>query len=194
MNTLFPLEPPFPEGFSYSPDFLSEEEEAALLDEITRTAFHTFTFQGYEARRRVASFGYDWSFDRQVLRQGADIPPAFLPLIQKVAAHLSLPPEAFAELLATEYPAGSVINWHRDAPPFDLIAGVSLRTDCTFRLRPHEKAKQSRPATISFPVRRRSLYVLSGPSRTDWQHSIAPVKDLRYSITLRTLRSTVIID
>lgn len=191
MNTLFPLEPTLPAGFRYTPGFLTQAEEGELLEEIARTPLHTFTFQGYEARRRVASFGYDWSFEKRTLRQGAGIPPAFRPLIKKVAAHLSLPPEAFAELLVTEYPAGSVINWHRDAPPFDLIAGVSLRTDCTFRLRPHEKAKQSRAATISLPVHRRSLYVLSGPSRTDWQHSIAPVKDLRYSITLRTLRSTM---
>ncbi len=26
------------------------------------------------------------------------------------------------------------------------------------------------------------------PTRQDWEHSIAPVKGLRYSITLRTLR------
>jgi alkylated DNA repair dioxygenase AlkB len=99
-----------------------------------------------------------------------------------------MPSENFAELLLTEYPEGSVINWHRDAPPFGLIAGISLLSDCTFRLRPHDKAKQNRRSIISLPVRRRSLYIISESARTDWQHSIAPVKQTRFSITLRTLR------
>jgi len=188
VNTLFPIEPAFPEGFSYFPHFISREEEVLLLKEVEQTALHTFTFQGYEARRRVASFGQDWSFERRELSSGKPIPGAFYPLIDKIAAKLSLGREDFAELLVTEYPAGAVINWHRDAPPFDLIAGVSLLTDATFRLRPYEKEKQGRGSVISFSVQRRSLYVMKGPSRSHWQHSIAPVKAVRYSITLRTLR------
>ena len=95
----------------------------------------------------------------------------------------------FAELLVTEYPVGSVINWHRDAPPFDIIAGISFQSDCIFRLRPHDKMKQNRKSIISFPVRRRSLYMMEGIARTEWQHSIAPVKEVRYAITLRTLKT-----
>lgn len=188
MNTLFPIEPHFPDGFQYIPGFITGAEERQLYDEIQKTTLHTFTFQGYEAKRKVASFGQDWSFERRELSKGKDIPAAFRPLIKKVAGHLSLPPEAFGELLVTEYPAGAVINWHRDAPPFDLIAGISLLSDAVFRLRPHQKEKQGRGSVISFPVQRRSLYVMAGPSRTEWQHSIAPVKQTRYSITLRTLR------
>jgi alkylated DNA repair dioxygenase AlkB len=81
-----------------------------------------------------------------------------------------------------------VINWHGDAPPFDAIAGILLLSDCTFRLRPYERAKQGRSAIISLPVQRRSLYLMQGEVRRDWQHAIAPVKGLRYSITLRTLK------
>jgi alkylated DNA repair dioxygenase AlkB len=136
----------------------------------------------------VASFGYDYNFDKRSLAEGKTIPSQFNTLVVKVAAFLSIPPKEFAELLVTEYPVASVINWHRDAPPFDLIAGISLLSDCTFRLRPQEKKKQTRASVISFPVRRRSLYIMKGPARTDWQHSISPVKEIRYSITLRTLR------
>jgi alkylated DNA repair dioxygenase AlkB len=188
MNTLFPIEPTFPEGFSYFPHFISKEEEEVLLKEVQQTTLHTFTFQGYEAKRRVASFGQDWSFERRELSKGKPIPLAFYPLMDKIAAKLSLDKEDFAELLVTEYPEGSVINWHRDAPPFDLIAGVSLLTDATFRLRPYEKEKQGRGSIISFTAQRRSLYVMQGPARSEWQHSIAPVKAVRYSITVRTLK------
>ena len=188
MNTLFPVEPDYPPGFEYMPDFLSGEEEKMLYKEIRQVELHSFMFHGYEAKRKTASFGFDYSFDTRKLSKGKEIPAVFMPLIQKVAANISVPAESFAELLITEYPVGSVINWHRDAPPFDLIAGISLEADCVFRLRPHDKAKQGRGSVISFPVQRRSLYIIKGAARTDWQHSTAAVKQVRYSITLRTLR------
>jgi len=34
----------------------------------------------------------------------------------------------------------------------------------------------------------RSAYLLSGPARTTWEHSIPPVTSLRYSITFRNVR------
>jgi len=188
MNTLFPLETNWPEGFQYIDNFIAIEEENALIESIRKNELHSFNFQGFEAKRKVASFGYDWNFDKRSLSKGKEIPDTFHSLIKKVSAFLSLPSKAFAELLLTEYPVGSVINWHRDAPPFDIIAGISLASDCMFRLRPHDKTKQNRNAIISFPVKRRSLYIIQGIARTEWQHSIAPVKQTRYSITLRTLK------
>jgi alkylated DNA repair dioxygenase AlkB len=190
MNTLFPADQKYPEGFEYHPGFLTIAEEKYLLGQIATIELHTFLFQGYEAKRRVASFGYDYSFDKRSLTRGKPIPAGFSELIEKVAAHLSIDRDAFAELLITEYPVGSVINWHRDAPPFEIIAGISLQADCTFKLRPHNKEKQGRASVISFPVERRSLYVIQGAARTDWQHSTAPVSNIRYSITLRSLRKS----
>jgi alkylated DNA repair dioxygenase AlkB len=189
MNTLFPIELQFPEGFQYVPDFISKAEEEYLYQEVLKVERHTFVFQGFEAKRKVASFGHDWNFEKQQLSKGKDIPKEFDPLLEKVAQHLQLQKDVFAELLVTEYPVGAVINWHRDAPPFDLIAGISLHADCTFRLRPYNNEKKEKTAVLSFPVKRRSLYVIQGPSRTHWQHSIAAVQHVRYSITLRTLRN-----
>jgi len=123
------------------------------------------------------------------MAKGEDIPVIFNSLIGRVAEVVSVATDEFAELLVTKYPIESVINWHRDAPPFDLIAGISLLSDCTFRLRPFDKAKQNRKAIISFPVERRSLYIIKGAARNEWQHSISAVKQIRYSITLRTLKN-----
>jgi alkylated DNA repair dioxygenase AlkB len=187
MDTLFPIEPILPTGFSYHENFLTLGEEQELCKEILNIGMHTFLFQGFEAKRKVASFGYDWSFEKRILSKGKDIPSVFDSLINKVAMYLNIDRNQFAELLVTEYPIGSVINWHRDAPPFDIIAGISLASDCTFKLRPHDKSKQGRGSVISLPVRRRSLYLMQGPARSEWQHSITPVREIRYSITLRTL-------
>jgi alkylated DNA repair dioxygenase AlkB len=191
MDTLFPIETKFPGGFTYIPNFLTEAEELDYQNAISKIDLHTFNFHGYEAKRKVVSFGYDYNFEQRTLSKGREIPPIFDPLMEKVATKLSVKKEDFEEFLITEYPVGSVINWHRDAFPFDLIAGISLLGDCTFRLRPWDKTKQGRNAIISFPVKRRSLYIIQGPARSDWEHSISPVKKVRYSITLRTLKKTL---
>ena len=187
MLTLFPIEPVLPEGFVYTPDFLSAQEEMDLIDIVSGMELQTFVFQGFEAKRRFASFGMDYSFSQRKLNPGNPIPESFTWLVHKVTSYSGLPPDSIGELLVLEYPPGAVINWHRDAPPFDIIIGISLLSDCLFRLRPIDKSKQGRQSVISLPVKRRSLYMMRGPARTDWQHSTAPVKDTRYSITLRTV-------
>ena len=189
MQTLFDIKPDFPPGFSYKPGFLSPAEEQLLIREIELLELHRMKFHSYTANRKVASFGLDYSFETRQLTKGKEIPNAFQWLIEKVANELHIHQDSIAELLVTEYGTGTVINWHRDAPPFDIIIGVSLLSDCTFKLRPQEKARQTRSETISFPVERRSLYVMKDEARSQWQHSISPVKSKRYSITLRTLKA-----
>jgi alkylated DNA repair dioxygenase AlkB len=182
------MQPILPVGFSYEAKFLSVEEELALLKVIDGIELQRMNFQGYLANRKVASFGYDYSFDKRTLTKGIAIPEEFFPLLKKVAAHTGVHEHDIAELLITEYPVGSVINWHRDAPPFDVIIGISLNAECTFRLRPHDKAKQNRKAIIPINIKPRSMYVIKGSARSEWEHSTTPVKEVRYSITLRTLR------
>lgn len=188
MNTLFDIAPDLPEGFSYFPDFLSEEEEMQLVALIRRYPLKNMIFRGFEAKRKVLSFGYDYQFDNRQLTESLPVPEDFQPLIGKVGEKLGIAPAAFVKLLLTEYETGTVINWHRDAPPFEKIAGVSLLSDCTFRLRPYDKRKQTRAAVRSFTVQRRSLYLMEGEAREAWEHSISPVKALRCSVTIRTLR------
>jgi alkylated DNA repair dioxygenase AlkB len=189
MNALFPIENVFPEGFNYFPDFLIEDEETELCKEIEKIELHNLSYHGYKANRKTASFGYDYNFENNKLTKGKDFPAAFDFIVDKTAKYLSITKESFAEMLITEYPPGAVINWHRDVPQFDLIAGISLRTGCTFKLRPYDKAQQTRASVISFPVQRRSLYTMQNAARWNWQHSIAPVKQTRYSITFRTFKN-----
>jgi alkylated DNA repair dioxygenase AlkB len=186
-SELFPKDDLLPKGFQYVEEFISADEEQKLLHTLQDMQLHTFVFQGFEAKRKVASFGFDYSFDNRQLSKGKEIPDSFIWIINRVANFVKIAPEQIQELLLTEYPVGAVINWHRDAFPFELIAGISLGADCIFKLRPHEKQKQNRKAVISIPLRRRSLYVMEGEARLQWQHSIAPVARTRYSITLRTL-------
>ena len=187
MLTLFPTQPVFPEGFYYVPDFISPEEEIALLNVVRTLPLHPLIFQGFEAKRKVKSFGYDYNFDKRQITAGEAIPNVLEFIVERVAGSLSVTAAEIAEVLVTEYPPGSVINWHRDAPPFDRIAGISLGSDCCFRFRPYDKSRQVRKNILSLNVTPRSLYIIAGEARQDWEHSIKPVKETRYSITFRTL-------
>jgi alkylated DNA repair dioxygenase AlkB len=186
MQSLFP--PEYPQGFSYEADFISPAEEEQLISFIRATPLHTFIFHGFEAKRKVASFGYDYSFEKKDLSAGAAIPDELLFVAQRVAKHLNIPVSEIAEALLTEYPVGAVINWHRDAPPFGIIAGISLGAACKMKLKPHDKNKQTRQAIKNIPLERRSLYIMQGEAREEWQHAIGALREVRYSITLRTLR------
>ena len=88
-------------------------------------------------------------------------------------------------MLVTEYSAGAGIGWHRDKAVFGQIVGVSLLAPCTFRLRRKVGDDWERVSLIAEP---RSAYLLSGASRTEWEHSIPAVDALRYSVTFRNLR------
>lgn len=187
MESLFNFQPKFPDGFTYIPDFLNGEDEENLLRDISKISLHTFLFQGYEAKRKVASFGYNYSFEKRSISQGPHIPEEFKWLVDKVKMASGGTTE-FVALLITEYPVGSVINWHRDAPPFETIAGISLLSDCTFRFRPYDQSQRGRKSIISFEAKRRSLYFMEKDSRSQWEHSILPVTATRYSITLRSLQ------
>lgn len=186
--TLFDVAPMLPQGFEYYPNFLTRAEETELATGIRKFDLQTMKFHQYEAKRKVISFGKGWNFTHQQLIPGNSIPILFDPLIDRIVAKLLIKKENIAQLLVTAYPPGSVINWHRDAPPFNIIAGVSLLADCKFKLRPHDKAKQLRNATITLDVERCSLYVMQGPAKSEWQHSTAPLKIPRYSLTFRTLK------
>jgi alkylated DNA repair dioxygenase AlkB len=150
---------------------------------------------GVTARRRVAHFGRSYEFDTFKLGEAPVIPDFLLPLRDRAAVLAGCEAEEFAEALVSEYPPGAGIGWHRDAPPFDLIVGVSLLAECTMKFRPwpaiakkETRAGTNRVKPIARVLAPRSVYILQGEARTKWQHHIPPMTHLRYSITFRTLR------
>jgi DNA oxidative demethylase len=177
-----------PDGFLYRPELVTDDEEAELLDRISLLSFSEVRMHGVVARRRVAHFGWHYHFDSRGLTPGPEPPEFLLPLRDRVASLGNRTPEEYSEALVTEYSPGSAIGWHRDAPPFGVIAGISLGAPCRFRLRPRAAAgapadatagERPRTAVVTVELRPRSAYVLDGPARTSWEHSIPPVKALR---------------
>ena len=111
--------------------------------------------------------------------------PSFLePMRAKIAENFNRPAEAFTQVLINEYRPGAGIGWHRDKAQFDEVVGVSLLAPCVMRFRRRSGETWERR---SLTVEPRSAYLLAGPARTIWEHSIPAVDRHRYSITFRTL-------
>ena len=174
-----------PPGFFLQPDFLDAEEECRLIDFIETIPFGHVRMHGVTARRRVAQFGWHYAFESYQLTPAAPLPPEFEAIRARAAALAQIESEAFSEALVTEYPPGAGIGWHRDAPRFGIVAGISVAGECRMRFQ-HGEAGERHTAAILLP--RRSIYLLTGDARSRWQHMIPGVKALRYSITLRTIR------
>jgi alkylated DNA repair dioxygenase AlkB len=191
-GTLFPMSN-LPEGFVYQPDFLSEQEEAELLAAIRSLDFREFDFHGYTARRRVVEYGLAYDFSTRKATATKPFPDFLVGVKARAAEFAGLAASALAEGIVLEYPAGAPIGWHRDAPQFGSIVGISLANSATMRLKPYVSPKSksetvSRSKPLSILLEPRSIYVMRGPARWGYQHSIPAVAELRYSITFRTLR------
>ena len=181
-----------PDGFFYRNDFITVDEEAWLAGEIARLEFSSFEMRGVVARRRVAFFGQSYDGGAGL----ASPMPAFLePLRDKVAVWASVDPTAFAMALINEYAPGAPIGWHRDAPQYDIVAGISVLSSCRMKFRPYVRPNlqptlqsRRRGASHEIALERRSAYLMTGQSRNAYEHHIPAVIALRYSITFRTLR------
>jgi len=184
---LFGGTPELPQGFRYQLDVISRDMEAELLEKIRELPFKEFEFHGYTGKRRVVSYGWRYDFDEARLKKSDDIPEFLEPVREIAARFASLEPTDLHHVLVTEYGPGSAIGWHRDKAIFGDVIGLSLMSSCNFRLRRKIGAKWERASIVAEP---RSAYLMRGPSRTEWEHSIPPVDSLRYSITLRNFRKT----
>lgn len=179
-----------PPGMRFEPDWLGAADEAVLLEAIRALDLRDARYKQYTARRRVASFGGRFDYDHNRLLPAPPIPPDFEPLRTRVAQWLGIAPSLFSQMLVAEYAPGTPLGWHRDVPDFESIVGVSLLGEGEMRLRPYPPSPGRSSGTRSLLLPPRSVYVLEGPARWRWQHSIVPTKVLRYSISLRTARGS----
>src|SRR2546428_561975 len=172
MAMLFPDAPAdVPEGFAYHADVMTEVEERALLDGLKALAFGEVRMRGQVARRRTIHFGWTYGYETWRVEPGPPIPAFLLGARSRAARLAGVDPDAIAEVLVTHYPPGAGIGWHRDAPAFGVVVGVSLLGACRFRFQQGRGvARRTRAVTLA----PRSAYVLDGAARWQWQHPIPP--------------------
>jgi alkylated DNA repair dioxygenase AlkB len=178
-----------PDGLIYEPELLTAAEERALLDRFAELEFDEIRMHGVVAKRTARHYGFDYDYERrQALTDAEPVPDWLEPVRAKAAALAGVPPEALVEALVQRYPEGAQIGWHRDAPMFGTVVGVSLLSASRMRFR---RGSTGAWETAEIVLAPRSGYVLAGAARTTWQHHVPPTKAERYSITFRTLRKPV---
>ena len=170
----------------YQQDFLAREDEEALVALIAALPLAPMQYQQYTARRRVVSYGGQYDFSAQKLQQAEPLPDWLDPLRERAGAWAGIAPERFTQALIAEYQPGTPLGWHRDVPDFEDVVGISLHDEAVMRFRPYPHVVGSKARVLKLTLPPRSIYLLRGASRWQWQHSVAPTKALRYSITLRT--------
>jgi DNA oxidative demethylase len=189
--------PPLPPGFEYRDGFISDVEEQQLVSAIERLAFAAVEMRGQVARRRTAHFGWTYGYTERKTEPGLPLPEFLAGVRARAAAWAGIPADGFVEALITEYTPGAGIGWHRDAPMFgDVIAGISLVGACRMRFRPYvspaavPSLTHPRKTTHEIALPPRSGYLIAGTARREFEHSIPATDRLRYSITLRTLKTS----
>lgn len=180
---LFAGTSPAPEGLRYAADFVSPAVERELITRIAALPLQPFQFGQYEGKRRIASFGFRYDYTLRRLQEADPVPEWLRSLIGEVEA-FGGQVTRIGQVLCTEYDTGVGIGWHRDKPHFDQIFGLSLGSECRFRFRRRAGEKWQRFALQAAP---RSIYMMAGPARHAWEHSIPAVEAPRYSITFRTM-------
>ena len=171
-------------GLDYRPEFISPGEEQALIEHLSKEELAPFRFHGWTGKRLTRTFGWRYDFDDASFAPAEPIPDWLESLRTKAAALAGVEPDAFVHALLVRYDPGAGIGWHRDRPVFETVVGVSLGTPAVLRFRKRKPGGFDRG---QLEVEPRSAYLLSGPARHDWEHSIARGETLRFSITFRTL-------
>ncbi len=171
-------------GLEYRSEFISREEEAALLERLQAMDLAPFRFQGWTGNRKTHSFGWRYDFDDASFRPAEAIPEWLEALRHKAAGLASVEPAQIVHALVARYDPGAGIGWHKDRSVFDRVVGVSLNSPEILRFRQRAANGFRR---FNLPVEPRSAYLLFGEARYEWEHRVVPGDQLRFSITFRTL-------
>jgi len=189
---LFAVAAKVPDGFIYHRNFISEAEEPELIREIQSLHLKSFKYYQFTGKRRIASFGWQYEFGKSEITTAPDMPAFLLPVRIRAGTLFNIDPNSLMQTSIIEYSTGSPIGWHRDISQFGVVVGISLGAACRMRFRKYNRVRSrslKRDEILSIELQPRSIYLMSGASRELCQHSIPPIKDLRYSIMMRTLRA-----
>jgi alkylated DNA repair dioxygenase AlkB len=189
-SQLFGTDDLLPPGLVFAPDFISQHEEADLLAVAAALPLREARYKEYTARRRVYAFGSRFDFDAYKLRPRAigELPQPLAGLRDKLAPWAGVEAGDFVHVMVSEYAPGTPLGWHRDAPDYEVIVGVSLGSPARLRFRPWAQARNNKEDIVALDLAPRSAYLMRGVARWGWQHSVPPVPGLRYSVTMRTMR------
>jgi alkylated DNA repair dioxygenase AlkB len=194
MNLIFDIKEeaaPDIDGLIYIPDFITREEESALISSIDKQPWLT------DLKRRVQHYGYKYDYKARAVTSDAylgELPDWIAPIATRLYDQ-KLFYETPDQAIINEYDPGQGISAHVDCVPCfgDVIASLSLGSGAVMQFR-HPKSDDRQELYLQ----ERSLIVLSGAARYEWTHAIPARKSdvvqsfkverkRRVSLTFRTM-------
>lgn len=152
-------------GLIYVPDFISAREQDFLLSQIDQQSWLT------DLKRRVQHYGYKYDYKARTISNDAYLGPLpdWLASLSKKLHDNSIFLSASDQVIVNEYLPGQGISAHIDCVPCfaDTIASLSLGSSCIMEFSNPKTGEKK-----SIVLEERSLIVLSGPARYEWQHAI----------------------
>ncbi|KAI9104597.1 hypothetical protein DFS34DRAFT_603777 [Phlyctochytrium arcticum] len=185
-------------GFSQDPSFKKELKFMESLDEERPTSKWANL-----KRRRVQHFGYRFDYTLNgVDKTGIDPMPAYCNALFEKYANMFPAHPVPDQLTINEYWPGGGIAPHTDVHSVlgEFILSLSLDSGVVMEFRRVDGSVPSGYRTISVYLPPRSLIIMSGPARYDWEHGIRPrrtdivdgrsvERGTRLSLTFRNVKS-----
>ncbi|XP_038074327.1 alpha-ketoglutarate-dependent dioxygenase alkB homolog 4-like [Patiria miniata] len=181
-------------GVTVVPEFVSKEEEAELVRTIDASPW-----KPSQSGRVKQDYGPKVNFKRRKLKTAGftGLPSFIKPFVERMNEHESLSDFIPVEQCNLDYrpERGSAIDPHLDDSwlwgerlvTINLISGTYL--DMTPIQSPGNEDTRTTPVSVRIPLPPRSLLVLSGPARHQWNHGIRreAIVSRRIAVTLREL-------
>lgn len=177
------VSPSTPPGLKLAYEIMTPREEAELI-ELTQAS--GLSYYAYDAANPRSSTSYGWKYDFSTdgFVACAPLPEGLRALAETAAAFAGVAPGDLAECLLNRYEPGAIIQWHVDKPVWEHVVGVSLGAAAVMQFRKPTADGYELACAELLP---RSMYLLSGEARHDFQHSLPPMQGTRWSITFRSL-------
>lgn len=171
-------------GLAHREDFLDAAAERELIARIDDVGLSPFRFQQWTGKRLTHSYGWAYDFASGRFAPASPLPDWLKPTRAAAARFADIEPIDLVQALLIRYDPGAGIGWHRDRPVFEHVVGISLGSEAAMRFRRRTSGGFERATA---PLAPRSIYHLSGEIRHEWEHSIAPIDGVRWSVTFRSL-------
>lgn len=179
-------------GLTYRPDYVTEEEERALLLAVDAAPWRA----QWQRRTQHYGFGYPEGGSRFATPvQVAPIPEWLAAVGARLVAD-GLLGARVDNVVVNEYLPGQGIGPHRDVPAYEEVVSLSLGSPCVMDL-----VRLDGGAARELLLAPRSALALAGEARWGWTHGIARrridrwrgrrvPRGRRVSLTFRTLRAS----
>jgi alkylated DNA repair dioxygenase AlkB len=171
-------------GLWYIPNYLSKDELTMLKEKIN-TEIEFGPISKSANSRKVAHFGYYYSYDRTGLKPADPIPNflknlADIPRIKAIGVNFF---NEFDQVIINEYSVGQQIAYHTDHVKLfgPVVACITIGQSVPINFKLGDIVK-------TVDVAEGSMYIMTGEARYKWQHSLKNIfNENRYSITYRTV-------